>query len=159
LKQRFNQDFVGEDRKSNVETFHETSLHPTMVSQTPEEFEGVDLEKSKNVYMHQIVIDEEPQAPMLSISEIKVVVVDAQSDGEKIEEIQDIGQSISEKLNFILPWRLEITSAQTKPAYADFFNEAHLRGFIEYFLLRWKVWTDSVGLAALANLNNKIDSS
>jgi len=109
--------------------------------------------------MHQIVADEEPQAPMLSISEIKVVVVDAQSDGEKIEEIQDIGQSISEKLNFILPWRFLIVVTHTKPAYAGYFNEAHLRRFIEYFLLPGKVWTDSTGLTALANLNNKIDST
>ncbi|MGI2909285.1 RNA polymerase sigma factor [Tolypothrix sp. VBCCA 56010] len=159
LKQQYNQDFVGEDRKSNVETFHETSLHPTMVSPTPKEFEGVDLETNKNVYVHQIVIDEEPQAAMLSIPEIKVVVVDAQSDGEKIEKIQDIGQSISEKLNFILPWRFLIAVTHTKPAYAGYFNEAHLRRFIEYFLLPGKVWTDSVGLAALANLNNKIDST
>ncbi|WP_118163931.1 hypothetical protein [Nostoc sphaeroides] len=206
MRKQFNQDFVGEDRKPNVETFHETSLHSTIVSQTPEEFDGVDLEKNQNVYVHQIVVDEEPQVAMLSIPEIEAVVVDAQFDGEKIEEIQDtdfshhleklrrnltpqppsllgkgenskpmslqergfpepvksqiqdIGQSILEELNFILPWRLEI-AATHKTCLQGYFNEAHLGRFIEYFLLRSKVWTNSGGWVKLANINNKIDSS
>ncbi|MDZ8225793.1 MULTISPECIES: hypothetical protein [unclassified Nostoc] len=158
MRKQFNQDFVGEDRKPNVEIFHETSLHSTIVSQTLEEFDGVDLETNQNVYVHRFVVDEEPQVAMLSIPEIKAVVVDAQSDGEKIEEIQDIGQSIFEKLNFILPWRLEI-AATHKTCLPGYLNEAHLHRFIEYFLLRWKMWTDSGGWVIVANINHRIDSS
>lgn len=153
LREKYNLGFVGENKNYHVETFNKTSLNSTIVSSIPEEFAAIDLDT--NLF----VVEEEPQAAILSTPEIEAMVVDAQSDENHIEESQNIGQSISQKLNFNLHWRLEIAAIQTKFVYTGCFNEAHLQSFIEYFLLRRRIRIDSRDWVKIANNNYIIDST
>lgn len=184
LLSRFNQDFVGEDGSKSADLDElKSQVSPQSPKRRksnnnaqPEAFSGETLALSHRLKAVQIVIDEEPQAPaMLSVPEIEAVVVDAQSDGEKIEEIQDVGHKSNRNQVYPRKYLLELTQVSqihqlVGCVSSDLVKQRGILSTIrileknrklplEYFLLRWKVWADRGGWVALPSLNNRIDSS